>query len=233
MVSWPLAGTSSSSPNSSARAEAGAVDDDAFGQGGDRLPVVQLAHDYLAPRDVHVAQEGVQVDGRLDQHRPHALHVGCRERMLPRPEFGRAPEDVGGAGRTASSRPVARPTGSSCRSSARRSRRRRSPGSTGRRAGSRGRTARRTQADCRDPAGRRGDRKAIVVVEVDRVVDAGGQHGVTLQVLRLGAVGLRGRGRSRATCCPAPPWAGSAGDVHAQITMRSISSTVTVSAVRS
>ena len=46
-----------------------------------------------------------------------------------------------------------------------------------------------------------------VVVEVDRVVDAGRPQGVALQVQQLGAVG--------------------------QITMRSTSSTVTVSAVRS
>ena len=58
------------------------------------------------------------------------------------------------------------------------------------------------------------------MIEVDRVVDDGRPQGVALQVQRLGAVGLRDVGRLPS-------------NVHAQITMRSISSTVAVSAVRS
>ena len=69
------------------------------------------------------------------------------------------------------------------------------------------------------------------MVEVDRVVDAGRPQGVALQVQRLGVVGLRdvGAAEQHVSCA----LAGAAGYVHAQITMRSISSTVTVSAVRS
>ena len=71
-----------------------------------------------------------------------------------------------------------------------------------------------------------------VVVEVDRVVDAGRPQGVALQGPATGSRRSSRRGRSRATCV-LRPWRETAGNVHAQITIRSISSTVTVSAVRS
>ena len=77
------------------------------------------------------------------------------------------------------------------------------------------------------------------------VVAARGPQGVALQVQRLGSRRSSRRWRSRSACVangrlrhggrsaemPVAPLAG--GDAHAQITMRSISSTVTVSAVRS
>ena len=95
------------------------------------------------------------------------------------------------------------------------------------------------------------------MVEVGRAVDARGPQGGALQVQRLGAIGLRDAGVadqhvSQTTVCDMaggglenPPSghrgrrSGSAGSPALaraeapQITMRSISSTVTVSAVRS
>ena len=75
------------------------------------------------------------------------------------------------------------------------------------------------------------------MVEVDRVVDARGPQGVALQVQRLGAVGLRDAGVADQHVSQTKGlrhMRGPAGTfILVQITMRSISSPVTVSAVRS
>jgi len=70
-------------------------------------------------------------------------------------------------------------------------------------------------------------------VEVDRVVDASRPQGVELSSSDLGTVGLRDVDAAEQHGVLRPLTGAAKGNVHAQITIRSISSTVTVSAVRS
>src|SRR5262245_37355083 len=68
----------------SARAETGAVDDDGLVQGHQVAWSVEFANDDPASEEKEVANERVQIDGRLNSHRRSTDGVLRRKRVLTR-----------------------------------------------------------------------------------------------------------------------------------------------------